>query len=298
MPREKKREVPCFYRESSIVGNSCTTYQCWRLQVWVLKIGISGYTLVPREPRPLAHPPVWCFLIVPVSLRTQPHEGQLRLLRPPHWGGLLWWLQRGLWAAVSAADGSLPGWPRRVQHPHVLWVSRAVLKANLLAGMWDFQKSRSQRTGRPRPALRVWGNCLQDWKRTVFKVRVGRTLRESLVLELTIREKPLNHCRLTLEFPNCVLWCYVNCFVTIGCCGPKAWGRLCKANHVSKKGRGGSAGMVKFCRWSPSIWCSHTPSDVDDLQCKEPSPVERLGPVICSKARPMRAGDTTPFYSW
>ena len=55
---------------------------------------------------------------------------------------------------MSAADGALPGRPRRVQHPHVLWVSRATLEAKLLAGMWNFQKSRSQRTGRPRPALR------------------------------------------------------------------------------------------------------------------------------------------------
>ena len=56
---EMSKKVTGFYRESSIVGNSCITYQCWWFQGWMLKIGISGYTLVPREPRSRVHPPVW-----------------------------------------------------------------------------------------------------------------------------------------------------------------------------------------------------------------------------------------------
>lgn len=75
------------------------------------------------------------FLVLPVSFRTQPYEGQLRLLWSPYRSGLLRWFQRRLRTAVSPADGAVPGRPHLVQHPYVLRVSGS---SQEVAGLRDF----------------------------------------------------------------------------------------------------------------------------------------------------------------
>ena len=299
VPRERKREVKIGPLLLQGVQHSGKFMHCLPvLTVSSLSANNRHQWLHSGSQRtpPLPHPPVW-MLSDPAS--APPDSAPWRTAPAATTATSGWTVLMASTGAVSSCVCSR--WRPSRTTPPCTTSSCSVGESSRPRGQptgrgVGLQKSKSQGTDWPRPALRVWGNRLEDWKRSIFKV--GRTLRESLVSALTMRERPLNHCQLTLEFPNCVLWCNVNCFVTIGCYGPKAWGRLCRANHLSKKGRGGSEGMVKFCRWSPSSWGSHTPSDVDNLQCKKPFPVERLGPVICSKARPLRAGDATPFYRW